>query len=147
VQKLFRAYFSGAECEQKDIERRRCNVLKCTSETLIKQALGCISTVAALNKGIEYTIDDIAELPLLYWNIRRLLKREVFQNERATYGQQIIDTISRNLTRDYGTGLEQKASLGLRQICGGIPYRGNFALTACRIDMNLIKVISVSPNT
>lgn len=64
VQELFRACFSGAECEQQDIERRRCNVLKCTGEALVKQALGCISTVATLNKGMDCTIDNIIELTM-----------------------------------------------------------------------------------
>ena len=49
-----------------------------------------------------------AELTLLYWNIGQLLKREVLQNERGGYGQQMIETVSSNLTHEYGKGWSKR---------------------------------------
>jgi hypothetical protein len=37
-------------------------------------------------------------LTLLYWNIGRRIRSEVLQNERAAYGEQIVSTLSRQLS-------------------------------------------------
>lgn len=45
-----------------------------------------------------------AELSLLYWQVGRRIQTEVLQGERATYGGQIFDMLSRQLTIAYGRG-------------------------------------------
>lgn len=53
VRDLFFEYFPGVEKERKPIERNsRRREIKCTGESLIKQAVGCIATAAALVKGM-----------------------------------------------------------------------------------------------
>lgn len=50
-----------------------------------------------------------AELTLLYWQIGRRIRREVLNDEaRAEYGGQVIATLARHLTADYGRGWSEK---------------------------------------
>ena len=45
-----------------------------------------------------------AELTMLYWRIGSRIRTEVLQNERAEYGEQIVSSVSRRLTEEYGKG-------------------------------------------
>ncbi len=45
-------------------------------------------------------------LTLLYWRVGERLQREVLQNERARYGEQILATLSQELTLDCGRGFD-----------------------------------------
>src|ERR1700722_8560618 len=49
-------------------------------------------TEAAVNVG----------LTALYWRIGNRILREVLGNERATYGEQIVATLSRQLVSEFG---------------------------------------------
>jgi hypothetical protein len=55
-------------------------------------------TAAAVNVG----------LTALYWQIGNRILREVLGNERATYGEQIVATLSRQLVGEFGRGFEEK---------------------------------------
>ena len=44
------------------------------------------------------------ELINLYWNIGRVIKEDIIKKERAEYGKQIIDNLSKELTYNYGNG-------------------------------------------
>lgn len=48
-----------------------------------------------------------AELTMLYWHVGSRLRTEVLQNERAEYGEQIVSTVSRQLTEEYGKGFDK----------------------------------------
>lgn len=45
-----------------------------------------------------------AELTLLYWNIGTRIKEDILKNDRAEYGKQIIESLSLQLTHEYGRG-------------------------------------------
>jgi len=45
-----------------------------------------------------------AELSLLYWSVGERINREILGNERAEYGQQIVASLARQLTVEYGAG-------------------------------------------
>jgi predicted nuclease of restriction endonuclease-like (RecB) superfamily len=49
-----------------------------------------------------------AELSLLYWQVGRRIQTEVLRGERATYGEQIFQMLSRQLTLSYGRGWSEK---------------------------------------
>jgi len=49
-----------------------------------------------------------AELTLLYWQVGRRIQAEVLGGERAGYGQQVIASLARRLTADYGRGWSEK---------------------------------------
>ncbi len=77
---------------------------------LIKQNTD--SLVGELRQMIDETRNQVAVavnagLTLLYWRIGSRIRTEVLQNERAEYGKQIISTVSRQLTADYGKGFDK----------------------------------------
>lgn len=43
-----------------------------------------------------------AGMTLMYWHIGERINREVLGGERAAYGKQIVATLSRQLTKEYG---------------------------------------------
>ena len=59
---------------------------------LIKQARGNVA------RAIDY------EMVLLYWNIGKILREEIVRKKRAEYGEQVMRSISLQLTQDYGHG-------------------------------------------
>jgi predicted nuclease of restriction endonuclease-like (RecB) superfamily len=48
------------------------------------------------------------ELTLLYWHVGRRIRAETLQNQRAEYGKQVIETLSSQLTREYGKGWSER---------------------------------------
>jgi len=62
---------------------------------------------------IEYTKQDVAitvnkSLTLLYWHIGRQIDDEVLQNSRADYGKEILQTLSSQLSKEYGKGYTKR---------------------------------------
>lgn len=49
-----------------------------------------------------------AELTWLYWQVGERIHREVLGSERAEYGDEVVSTLSRQLTADYGRGFSAK---------------------------------------
>ena len=45
-----------------------------------------------------------AELTMLYWQVGKRIADEVLHGERAEYGQQIIQTLAKQLTESIGKG-------------------------------------------
>lgn len=51
-----------------------------------------------VNQAINHTMVH------LYWQIGKMIKEEVIKNEKAEYGEQVIQTLSNNLSVRYGKG-------------------------------------------
>ena len=49
-----------------------------------------------------------ASLTLMYWRIGERVRREVLQGERAGYGEQIVATLSRQLSVEFGRSFSEK---------------------------------------
>lgn len=47
-------------------------------------------------------------LTLLYWNIGNRIKKEILKDTRATYGQEVIQTLSKHLTENFGRGWSKR---------------------------------------
>ena len=47
-------------------------------------------------------------LTLLYWRIGQRISKEVLENKRAAYGDEIVSTLSRQLVSQYGNGFSSK---------------------------------------
>jgi len=45
-------------------------------------------------------------LTLLYWKVGERIRRDVLQNERARYGEQILATLSQELIAEFGRGFD-----------------------------------------
>ncbi|MCK9162652.1 MAG: PDDEXK nuclease domain-containing protein [Arcobacteraceae bacterium] len=50
------------------------------------------------------TISVNSSMTLMYWHIGKLINDEILQNQRAEYGKEIIATLSRQLTTQFGKG-------------------------------------------
>jgi predicted nuclease of restriction endonuclease-like (RecB) superfamily len=49
-----------------------------------------------------------SSITLLYWQIGKRINEEVLQNQRAEYGEQIVHTLSTQLTEEYGAAFSEK---------------------------------------
>jgi hypothetical protein len=47
---------------------------------------------------------------MLYWRIGQRVRREILQEGRATYGDAIVVTLSRQLREEYGQGFSARVS-------------------------------------
>jgi predicted nuclease of restriction endonuclease-like (RecB) superfamily len=57
-------------------------------------------------REIAYTIN--AALTITYWNVGKVIWNDILNNQRATYGQEVIANLSKQLTREYGKGWSAK---------------------------------------
>jgi predicted nuclease of restriction endonuclease-like (RecB) superfamily len=49
-----------------------------------------------------------AGLVLVYWGVGQRIRREILGEQRASYGEEIVSTVSRQLTADYGRGFGRR---------------------------------------
>ena len=77
---------------------------------LPEQHLALFETVNELIAGAKQRIASTAnhELTLLYWKIGKSIRDVVLQNERATYGKEVVANLSRRLTDQYGRGWSEQ---------------------------------------
>lgn len=66
-----------------------------------------------IRRLIEETRSTVAvtvnsALTMLYWQVGKRINEEVLKGERGEYGEQIVSTLSRQLTLDYGEGFSAK---------------------------------------
>lgn len=50
-----------------------------------------------------------AGLTVMYWQVGKRIQEDVLKSERASYGDEIVSTLSRQLTADYGRGFSEKS--------------------------------------
>jgi len=62
---------------------------------LIESARG--RTAAAVN----------SEMVTLYWSIGERVRKDILSADRATYGEQVVDALSRKLSQEYGRGFSR----------------------------------------
>lgn len=55
---------------------------------------------------IATTINE--EMVLLYWNIGKTIKEEIMKSKRAEYGEQIVQSLTAQLTPRYGRGFSKR---------------------------------------
>lgn len=77
---------------------------------IIRSEAGLAADVRAM---IEQTREAVARtvnagMTLLYWRVGRRIQVEILGNERAEYGGEIVSTLSRQLTGEFGTGFSEK---------------------------------------
>ena len=68
------------------------------------------SLLGDLTKLIEAAREQTARavnstLVTMYWRIGKRIREDVLQNERAEYGKEIVQTLSAQLTVEYGRGV------------------------------------------
>jgi len=65
------------------------------------------SLVLTAREGIARTVN--AGLVLLYWQIGNRIREDILQDKRAEYGEEIVSTLSRELTGEFGRGFAEKS--------------------------------------
>lgn len=53
-----------------------------------------------------------AGLTILYWQIGSRIRQDILKEKRAEYGMEIVVTLSRQLTDDYGNNFSEKIFVG-----------------------------------
>ena len=91
-------------------------IIKQNSDFLIEELKNLINQ--ARNR-VASTVN--AELTMLYWQIGLRIRTEVLQNERAEYGEQIVASVSRQLTEEFGKGFERKNIFRMMQFAELFP--------------------------
>jgi predicted nuclease of restriction endonuclease-like (RecB) superfamily len=81
-----------------------------------------------LRNLIDATRDQVARavnagLVLLYWGIGERIRREILGEQRAAYGDQIVQTVSAQLTAEYGRGFPAKVLWRMIQFVETFPDR------------------------
>lgn len=72
-------------------------------ETLFKDIA---SLIEESRQYVAHTFN--ATLTLLYWKIGTRINHDLLQNKRAEYGKQIVASLTRQLTEQYGKGWDEK---------------------------------------
>lgn len=70
-------------------------------------------------------------MSMLYWQIGKRINDDVLQNQRAEYGKQIVPTLSRHLTQEYGNGWGDKHLRQCMQFAQAFPD-DQIVYTLCR---------------
>ncbi len=70
-------------------------------------------------------------MSMLYWQIGKRINDDILQNQRAEYGKQIIPTLSRHLTQEYGNGWGEKHLRQCMQFAQAFPDE-QIVYTLCR---------------
>jgi predicted nuclease of restriction endonuclease-like (RecB) superfamily len=87
-----------------------------TTET-VSDSVSAVSAPPTLLADLRQLIDTArqrvavavnAELTLLYWRIGRRIDTEILGGERAEYGKQIVFTVARLLSAEYGKGWSER---------------------------------------
>lgn len=60
-------------------------------------------------------------LTALYWRIGRRIGQEVLERERAGYGEQVMESVAKVLTREYGRGYTKKNLWRMVQFAEAFP--------------------------
>jgi len=78
------------------------------NEVAIPNLLGDIRQV--IEAAREHTAQAVnSTLVMMYWQIGKRVRQDVLGNERAEYGKEIVQTLSTQLTAEYGKGFTEKA--------------------------------------
>lgn len=75
---------------------------------------------------IEQTRSQVAQtvnpaLVLMNWHIGKRINDEILKNKRAEYGEQIVPTVSAQLTVEYGKGFTRPNIFKMMQFAGLFP--------------------------
>ena len=79
-----------------------------TIATAFSQVVNDIKQIIDKGRNAAYAAVD-ATMIATYWNIgRRIVEEEQHGQERAQYGKELIKTLAKELTHEYGSGYSQR---------------------------------------
>lgn len=74
-----------------------------TADRLLVDVRGLIE---AAREHVAQSVNST--LATLYWQVGRCVRQDVLNNDRAAYGEQIVASLSRQLTAEYGRGFDRR---------------------------------------
>lgn len=82
--------------------------------------------IADLRKMIEESRQTVAQtvntaLVWLYWNIGKRIRDDILKHKRAEYGEQIVSSLSRQLTAEYGSGFSRRNLFNMVRFAEAFP--------------------------
>lgn len=88
---------------------KELSTLSQRAATILPQGL-----IDELRSMIDQTKQSIAvsvnaQMAMLYWHLGNRVRKEILSDQRAEYGQEIVATVSRQLTSIYGKGFSDKS--------------------------------------
>lgn len=72
-----------------------------------KSLLGELKTLIEQSRQ-QVAVAVNATMSMLYWQIGKRINDEVLNNERAEYGKEVISTVAKQLSADYGNAFSEK---------------------------------------
>lgn len=83
-----------------------------------------------------------AELTLLYWQVGRRIRREVLNSAaRAGYGEQVVATLARQLTAEYGRGWSEKQLRHCLRVAETFPDEATVSALRSELSWTHIKTL------
>jgi len=82
-----------------------------------------------------------AELVMLYWQIGSRIRRDVLGDTRAEYGNQIVSTLSRQLTAEYGAGFSRQNLFHMIRFVEAWPEQAEIAALSQHLGWSHFKEI------
>src|SRR4051812_4336549 len=79
------------------------------------------SLIQAARSGVAQAVNSAQVL--LYWQVGQRILAEVLRSRRAAYGEEVVATVSRQLTADYGRGFAEKSLRRMIQFARLFPDR------------------------
>jgi predicted nuclease of restriction endonuclease-like (RecB) superfamily len=89
-----------------------------SADRLLAELRGLIESARS---GIAQAVNSAQAL--LYWQVGQRVLTEILGNKRASYGDEIVATVSRQLTAEYGRGFAAKSLRRMIQFAGAFPDR------------------------
>ena len=90
-------------------------ILDKTITTAFSQVVDDIKQIIDTGRNAAYAAVD-ATMIATYWNIgRRIVEEEQHGQERAQYGKELIKTLAKELTHEYGSGYSDRYLRAFRQ--------------------------------
>jgi len=82
-------------------------VVKADNKPISGDLIGDIrSLIETARHNVAVTVN--AGLTVLYWQIGSRIRQDILKEKRAEYGKEIVATLSRQLTDDYGNNFNEK---------------------------------------
>jgi hypothetical protein len=81
------------------------------------------------------------ELVLLYWTIGRRIRQDVLGTERGKYGEEIVSTVSRQLSAEFGSGFSPQNIFHMLRFAEVWPDEEPVAALAERLSWSHLKEI------
>ncbi len=100
--------------------------------------------IESAKRRVTYSANS--ELVMLYWSIGKQLEDAILLNKRAEYGEQIIATVSRQLSFEYGRGFSKAAIFRMVQFYKLFPQHEIVATVSQQLSWShLIELIPLEP--